>query len=95
MNGEDTKQMEKLFDAKLKPIAEGVTELKGDMKRHGKKLTELDTKFKYVGNCAEHKADVDIVKKEVDRFGNRIWALVILIIGGAGTLIMKALYWDS
>ena len=92
MNDKDTKQLEKLFDAKLSPIAEGVTELKKDMKEQGKKITELDTKFKFVGNCAEHKAEVDNVKIEVGKIGNRMWALVITIIGGVGTLIARA-FW--
>lgn len=94
MNGKELEAMEKLFDAKLTPIGDGVKELRKDFKKHGDKLTELDTKFKFVGNCAEHKAEVDNVKLEVGKVSNRMWALVISIIGGAITIVARA-FWSN
>ena len=89
MKGAETKALEKLFDAKLEPIATGVSEIKSEQKKHGEKITKLETKFEYIGNCSDHTAKVDNVVDEVAKQGKRQWGLVIALLVSAIGIIAK------
>ena len=65
MNGDDIKHVEQVFGLQLKPLVAAVEDLSVKSEKHYKEIIIMKTKFKAVGNCAQHAAKVEAVEREI------------------------------
>ncbi len=66
LDDSDWVKMGELFDKKLKPFADSITKLQGDMSHAGKRIQRLETGFDRLASASRRKI-VDAARKDHDR----------------------------